>query len=79
MTTRRSIDRFTILSLTEFDHLNLQLTTGGFAKPAAIATEAATDPLEDPLPLLLKSNVLKDDTILVNKNQSMLALAKMVE
>ena len=75
----RGIGRFTIPLLAEFGHLSLQPTTSGSAEPAAMATEAPADPPEDPLPPLLEFPVLKDDNILVDDDQSMPALAKMVE
>ena len=87
MATARSIGRFTIRSLAEFGHLSLQPATSGSAEPAAMATEAlameavamATDLPEDPLPSLSESPVLKDDNILVDNDQSMLAPAEMEE
>ena len=78
--------QFTIPSLAEFGQLSLQPSTSRSAEPAAVATETlvevvamTTDPPEDPLPPLLESPIVEDETILIDNDHTILAPADMVE
>ena len=72
--------------LAEFGQLSLQPSTSGSAEPAAVATETpvevvamTTDPPEDPLPPLPESPIIEDDPNLVDDDDTIPALADMVE
>ena len=86
MATAQGIGRFTIPSLAEFDQLSIQPSMSGSAEPAAAATETpvevvamTTDPPKDPLPPLSESPVIEDDPILSDNDNTIPALADMVE
>ena len=86
MATAQGIGRFTIPSLAEFDQLSIQPSMSGSAEPAAAATETPVevvamtiDPPKDPLPPLSESPVIEDDPILSDDNNTIPALADMVE